>query len=484
MLQRKKPASPSRANEASLLDLPPQNLGAEKGVLGAILIEPKRCDEITALVDAADFYRESHGKLFRRLVEMYHAGSGIDLTTLLDYLEKTGDLEEIGGEAYLGEIISEVPVAAHATLYARIVREKSIDRQRQEIGRELIALAGESTEGKTERIHVLTEKLRTLQERAAPRNLFVSASEAMVEVMQNIDNSDTASVVGTGFEELDKILMGGFRPGQSIILAARTSVGKTAFAGQLLVNMSVHQNVPAVFVTLEMSRLEIMQRIVCNLSDVPMEVANGFYKAAQYQTKKICEAVHKFDQSTFHIIEATTMSVEDLEFSLSAWMKDNELRLCFVDQLDKLTVANWEGKDDRERKSAVSTALKGAARRLGIPIVTLTQINREGAKQERPRVIDLKGSGQIEQDGDIVLLLHSEENANREKAESERKTGVIEVGIAKNRNGRRGVTLSLRHIGDRFRFGPILEEEQRAEASETQDNPAEKECPVENRRMF
>ena len=384
----------AKKKKQSATEMPPHDLKAERGVLGSIFIEPNYLDEVRGIISETDFYSDNNGRLFRRLCEMRKKSIPIDAITASNYLEECGDLEEVGGESYLGEVIAETAVASHVLHYAEIVKEKFIDRRCREIGLAMQSLDHLSNEEKASKRLALAEELRTLQERAAPKVMFVSAYEAALEVLSSIDNPDTASVVPTGFPELDEVLNGGFRPGQDIIIAARPSVGKTAFATQLMINMSITNRIPAAFFTLEMSRLEIMQRIVCNIANVPFAAVNGYYKPNEHQLRKMSEAGHEIGEGSFYIVEVASMSVGDIEATLAAWMKANEIRLVFIDQLDKLTATGCEGKSDYEHKSAVSIALKKLARRLKIPVVTLTQVNRDGAQQQkRPNATNMKGSG-------------------------------------------------------------------------------------------
>lgn len=278
---------------------------------------------------------------------------------------------------------------------------------------------------------------------------FVPAADLMTELMMNINHPDTSlSIVSTGIDQLDKTIRKGFRPGQSITLAARTQVGKTTMAGQFLINASIKQKTPAVFVTLEMSRLEIIRRIVSNLADVPIECLDGTYQPNDMQRQLISRAGQKLNEAKFHILEGLSLSVEKLEEQLLEFKEGNRVRLVFIDQLDKLTTTDYKNlKTDHERKASVSTALKQMARKLNVPVITLAQINREGAQSKGgPRLTDLKGSGQIEQDADIVLILHKPEKGNED---------VVELEVAKNRDGKHGITLKLKHTGNRFRIEEI-----------------------------
>ena len=274
--------------------------------------------------------------------------------------------------------------------------------------------------------------------------VFRSLADGMRDLLFQIDYPDTLSLLKTGFDQLDKIVR--FRPGQSSILAARPSEGKTALAVQLAINMSIRSKIPTGFFTLEMSELEILQRIVSNIADVPMETLDGTYTPTSAQRDLITQVMQSSRQGSLQILEAVSLSMEGLEDYLIDWMQKNKLRLIFIDQLDKLTTADF-GKmySDFERKSAISIALKQAARRLNLPIISLHQINRTGTNHARPRLVDLKGSGQIEQDADIVLILHK----------PDKNGDIIELEVAKNRNGPRGGVLQFKYTPSRFRFEEI-----------------------------
>jgi replicative DNA helicase len=416
---------------------PPHDLEAEVGVLGSMLLKPDVCDDVAPIVRADDFYDDAHQCLFQHMMEMHGSGKKVDITLLVNQLKKAGDFDSIGGAAFLARVGQAVPNAAHAVYYARIVREKSTFRSLIDASTTILTEAyDESCEAKDllnqaeQRVFSVMDE-RSFSNVASIRDILLSAMERIDARMRGMhaDNS-----VETGYAELDK-LMGGLHNSELIILAARPSMGKTAFAMNIAENVAVEQRVPTLFVSLEMSSVELADRLLCSVGRINSHrLRNG--TLPNEDRRRLVEVAGKISEAKLFVDDSPSRSVTEIA-AAARRIKRREGRLGLI-VIDYLQLIDPDNANDprQEQVAKIARRLKGLARELEVPVLCLAQVNRqtEDAREHRPRLSHLRESGAIEQDADVVMFVHREEYYRRGD-EQEQFAGQAEILIAKQRNG-------------------------------------------------
>ena len=423
---------------------PPQNLEAEKGVIGAILINPLICDEVATILRPEDFLSVANQKLFRHLMEMHGSGNGIDLTLLLERLEHSGDLVEIGGEAYLGEIMSDVQVAAHAPQYAQIVRDKAVLRDLIVTSTDILSSAYEPTVKPREIVNRAEEKIFALSDKRNSNQIH-KILDVVHETFSILDAKAAGGDDGTaktGFRAFDN-LTGGLHPGELIILAARPSMGKTALATNIADYVAVDQKIPTLIVSLEMTRFELAQRILCSRGRIDSnKMRIGILSKAEKD--KLTFAADQFSTASLLIDDSPSRTVTEIG-AIARRVKRQEggLGLIVIDYLG-LIEPDMPSDPRQEQVAKIARRLKGLAKELEVPVLCLAQVNRqpEATKDNIPRLSHLRESGAIEQDADVVVFVHRPGYyLNKKEAKEEQDTmgehadNQAELIIAKQRNG-------------------------------------------------
>jgi len=429
-------SAPSLSSE--ILDrLPPQSLEAEKGVLGSILLNPVVCDDVALIIRPDDFYADANRKLFTRMLAMHDEGGRIDTVLLVERLKQAGDLEAVGGTAYLAEVVQAVPVAAHAEYYARIVRDKATLRSLIQASSQVLRDAYDATVDPREVVNAAEEKIFAVQDQRTSTHAF-NIHDVLIEAFQHIDRrlEGKATGVPSGFTDLDN-MTGGLHDSELVILAARPSMGKTALATNVAEYVAVEANVATLFVSLEMARLELAQRMLCSLGRIDgRKFRSGFVGAAEKE--KLVEASAKLSKSPLYIDDSPARTVTEIAATARRLKRKTSLGLVIIDYLQLIEPDN--PRDPRQEQVArIARRLKGLARELKLPVVCLAQLNRqaEGGKEgHRPRLSHLRESGAIEQDADVVMFIHRDEYyLSREDAQAEDKIGKADLIVAKQRNG-------------------------------------------------
>jgi len=434
-------SQPAKVGSEILDRLPPHNLDAEKGVLGSILLDPDMADDVAVVVRAEDFYAEANEKLFQHLLAMRDEGSRIDGTLLLERLRSAGDLERIGGAAYLAEVLHAVPYAANAVHYAEIVRAKSTLRALIHASTEILRDAYEPTLDPREMVGRAEEMIfRVHDERSADQ--IVSIETLLHEAFDRIDarlEHGGSSGVATDFTDLDN-MTGGLHESELVILAARPSMGKTALATNIAENVAIKSNVPTLFVSLEMARLELGQRLLCSQGKIDAnKFRSGFLSKEDRQ--KLVEASAKLSQAPLFIDDTSTRTCTEIAACARRLKRKNNLGLLVIDYLQ--LIQPDDPRDPRQEQVAkMARRLKALARELKIPVLCLAQLNRQmeqGKEGHRPRLSHLRESGAIEQDADVVMFVHREEYYHtREEAMEKGISGQADIIVAKQRNGPTG----------------------------------------------
>ena len=426
----------SLAPIASSAPVPPQNLEAEESVLGAMMISPGAIGAVSEILDAGDFYRESHAKVYRASLGLYAKGEPVDAITLTDELEERGELEAVGGRVRLHELAALVPASANAAHYARIVHETATLRGLIRAGGEIARLGWERP-GETgdlvdqaEQILYDLSQQRVTGEWSEIEELLKESFERITQLYESgVDLTGTPS----GFRELDR-LTSGFQPGNLIIVAARPSMGKSALALCMAANMGVRHNIPVGLFTLEMSKAEVTQRLMCSEAKVESQrLRNG--KLAPDDWPRLTAACDKLAKAPIYVDDTGLLNMMEIR-SKARRLKARHpnLGLIIVDYLQLLTPSHRRDSDGRVQEvSEMSRSLKILARDLDVPIVALSQLSRavEQRTDKRPILSDLRESGSIEQDADLVAFVYRDEYYNEESDQQ----GLAEVILAKHRNG-------------------------------------------------
>ncbi len=428
---------------SEILDrLPPQNLEAEKGVLGSLLLDTQMCDEIALMLRQEDFYADANQRLYRNLMAMHDEGKRIDITLLVERLKQEGEYEAIGGAAYLAEVAQSVPYAANATYYAEIVRNKSTVRELIHATTEILRDAWDPTYDPRELVSHAEEKIFAVHDqRSADRVTHVE--HLLIEAFDRIDArlaKGTGDATPTHFQDLDR-LTGGLHPGEFIVLAARPSMGKTALATNIAENVAILSKVPVLYVSLEMARLELAQRLLSSQGSIDgSKFRSGFISADERE--QLMEASGRLSQSPLFIDDTPSRTITEIAACARRLKRKENLGLIVIDYLQ--LVQPDDPRDPRQEQVAkMARRLKGLARELNIPIICLAQLNRQveasGKEEHRPRLSHLRESGAIEQDADVVMFVHREEYYHtKEKAEELGIGGQGLLILAKQRNGPTG----------------------------------------------
>ncbi len=428
---------------SEILDrLPPQNLDAEKGVLGSILLDPNLADDMALVVRPDDFYAEANQKLYAHLLAMHDEGRRIDATLLLERLRSTGDLEVVGGAAYLAEVLHAVPYAANAVYYAGIVRDKATLRSLIHASTEILRDAYEPTLDPAELVSRAEQQIFAVHDQRTTDQI-TSAHDLLVEAFARIDarlEHGEGAGVPTGFTDLDN-LTGGLHDSELVVLAARPSMGKTALATNIAEYVAIEASVPTLFVSLEMARLELAQRMLCSQGRIDAgKFRHGFISSEDRH--KLVEVSAKLGKAPLWIDDTPARSCTEIAACARRLKRKQNLGLVVIDYLQ--LIQPDEPRDPRQEQVAkMARRLKALARELKIPVLCLAQLNRQadaGPEGHRPRLSQLRESGAIEQDADVVIFVHREEYYcnSREEAMEKGVAGQADIMVKKQRNGPTG----------------------------------------------
>jgi replicative DNA helicase len=442
--ERKKPRRSRKPNLSESIDLsvfekaPPHDLDAERAVLGALLREPELCDEVVMVLrDPDDFYHDAHKRIYSHLMKMRSDNSKIDLLLLVSNLRTTDELDLVGGQAYLGELMTLVPVSVHAEHYAKIVREKATLRKLIHAGSEIVRDAYAPETLVKDILNRAASEMNRLCETQTTNQ--VSDMEAVMnDVSTYIDRKLQGLVDGikTGFVDLDN-LIGGFHPNELIILAARPSMGKTALALNIAENIAVKDRQPVLFVSLEMTRKELGTRLLCSLAHVDnYQIRRGLL--SKEERSSIFEISGELTKAPMYIDDTSSRTVAEISAVARRLKRQDDLKLIVIDYIGLITPENPD-EPRQEQVAKIARHLKLLARELQVPVLCLSQLNRQADSRggnERPRLSQLRESGAIEQDADVVMFVHRDEmGMSREQAQEKGLAGKAELIVAKQRNG-------------------------------------------------
>ncbi|MCA0988790.1 replicative DNA helicase [Guptibacillus algicola] len=428
---------------------PPQNIEAEQAVIGAVFLETDALTTATEVLQPEDFYRAAHQKIFSVMIELSEKGEPVDLVTVTSELQDRSLLEEIGGVSYLSDLANSVPTAANVEYYSKIVEEKSILRRLIRAATD-IASDGYAKENKIE--NLLSEAEKSIMEVSQRKNTgaFISIKDVLVDAYDNIEmlQNNTGDITGipTGFSELDR-MTAGFQRNDLIIVAARPSVGKTAFALNIAQNVATKTDENVAIFSLEMGAEQLVMRMLCAEGNIDAQrLRTGALTGDDWQ--KLTMAMGSLSNAGIYIDDTPGIRVGDIRAKCRRLKQEKGLGMILIDYM-QLIRGDGSTENRQQEVSEISRSLKGIARELEVPLISLSQLSRgvESRQDKRPMMSDIRESGSIEQDADIVAFLYRDDYYDKE---SENKN-IIEIIIAKQRNGPVG-TVELAFVKEYNKF--------------------------------
>lgn len=442
--------------DISIDKVPPQNIEAEMAVLGSMLIDENAVALAIEMLDKDCFYKDIHKKIFEVILNLYNANKAIDVITVSDELKRLGILEEIGGVATLVELANSVPTSANVHHYARIVKEKSILRSLINNATQIISLSYES-EGNVDEILDKAESLIFEISDNKKESSTFSLKEIVKDTIDTIDKlyqkKSYVTGIPTGFIDFDQ-RTAGLHPSDFIVIAGRPSMGKSAFAISIAEHVGVVEKIPLAFFSLEMSKEQLVQRMLCSHARVDVhKVRTGYLASSDWP--RLTAAAGKLSEAPIFIEDTPAISIMELRAKARRLKSHHNIQLIILDYL-QLMKGTGRAENRQQEISEISRSLKALARELHIPVVAISQLSRavEARADHRPQLSDLRESGAIEQDADLVVLLLREEYYNP----TEENEGIAEVIIAKQRNGPVG-SIKLAFIKEYARFENLIQRE-------------------------
>lgn len=413
--------------------LPPQNIEAEQFVLGAILLENEAIAAVIENLRPDDFYKEAHRKIFVAMLDLYEKNEPIDLITLTEQLNKKEQLEGIGGASYLSTVVNLVPTAANARYHSKIVKEKAILRNLITTATEIITMGYDSEQDVHELLDLAETKMFSISEKMV-RHSYFHVKDVLKDTIEMVDKlydkKELITGLPTGFIDLDEATTG-FHPGDLIVIGARPGMGKTAFCLNVITHIGIVEKVPIAIFSLEMTKEQIVLRMVCSEAEVDSKaVRSGYHSKEDY--RKLVNAAGRLADAPIYIDDSFNSAL-DIRAKARRLKAEHGLGLVVIDYLQLMSGAGSYAAREQVI-SEISRSLKALAKDLSVPVIVISQLNRScemRGENKRPIIADLRESGAIEQDADIILFLYRDDYYKAKDA----KQGVAELNIAKQRNG-------------------------------------------------
>ena len=416
--------------------VPPNNVEAEESVLGSMMLSGDAIAAVVELVKPPDFYRPAHQRIFEAILGVYGRGEPVDAITAVEELKRRGWLEEVGGALSVYNLVESVPTPASAGYYARIVADHALLRRLIEASSKIMATAyaiPEDPKKAADEAETLIYSVARQQEKEEVVPMRDLVDESLIQ-LEHIQQRDSAFAgVPTGFHDLDELLSG-LQAGNLVVVAARPGVGKSSFVTNLARNVAmgdhVHPGAPVVMFSLEMSRFEIGMRLLCAESKVPWDKIRAARVAAEDWTH-IVEAAEALHEAPLFIVDSGNVSIVDIRAKARRLKSKNGLGLVIVDYL-QLMSGHLRTESRQQEVAEISRSLKLLAKELSVPVIAVSQLNRnpEARADKRPQLSDLRESGAIEQDSDIVMFIHRDD-----ASEDLAKKNTAQIIVAKHRNG-------------------------------------------------
>ena len=462
-MEKTNPSQSSKSSSGTVINLkqgklPPQAIELEEAVLGAMLIDKKGVDEVIDLLEPEAFYKSSHKNIFESIFRLFQNSQPIDLLTVSADLRKNGKLESIGGDYYLVHLTQKVASSAHIEFHARIILQKYIQRSLIRISNEIIESSYKESVDVFDLLDEAESKLYDVAQGNIKKSSYTAQNLVMLakKKIEEIANKDGLSGVVSGFEKLD-LLTSGWQPSDLIIIAARPGMGKTALTLSMARNMAVTKQTPVAFFSLEMSSVQLITRLISSETGLSSEkLRTG--KLADHEWKQLNVKVGDLEKAPLFIDDTPALSIFDLRAKARRLASQHDIKLIIVDYLQLMTAGTTSKAGNREQEiSTISRNLKSLAKELDIPVIALSQLSRAVETRggtKRPQLSDLRESGAIEQDADIVSFIYRPEYYGIEEWDDEEHSssiGQAELIISKHRNG--GLdNIRMKFIGNLGKF--------------------------------
>lgn len=440
----------------------PQNLEAEQAVLGAILLDSDALITVMERIGSDDFYRTSHQHVFAAMLELAQQNEPIDLITLTARLQDHQQLEGIGGVSYLSQLANAVPTAANVDYYAQIVEEKSMLRRLIRTATQIVSSGYAGEDDVASLLGDAEKRILEISQRQSGSG-FIAIRDVLMEVFEKVEflynHKGGSSGIPSGFPDLDR-MTSGFQRSDLIIVAARPSVGKTAFSLNIAQNVGVRARETVAIFSLEMGAAQLVQRMICAEANVDAtRMRTGQLEGDDWE--KLTMAIGTLSEASIYIDDSPSVTVADIRAKCRRLKQEKGLGMILIDYLQLIQGRGKAGENRQQEVSEISRTLKQIARELNVPVIALSQLSRgvEQRQDKRPMMSDLRESGSIEQDADIVAFLYRDDYYDKE---SEKKN-IIEIIIAKQRNGPVG-TVELAFLKNYNKFVSLDRSHQEAAA--------------------
>ena len=440
-----------RETDLAISKLPPQNLEAEQSVLGAIIIDNEALSKTIEILNPDDFYKDSHRRLFNAMIGLFEKNEPIDIITLTDYLRRNNDLEPIGGMAYLSLLANSIPTSANIRYHSKIVREKALLRALISTSNNINAKVYEDNLDADEMVDYAEKMIFEIADKRT-KIAFSTMKDVIKDTFKMIeqlhDKKEAITGIPSGFNDLDEITSG-FQPGDLIIVGGRPGMGKTAFALNIAQHVGIAMKEPIAVFSLEMSKEQLAMRMLCaeGMVDASL-VRKGFISRQDWP--KLTSAAGRLSGASIFIDDSSAITVLEVRAKARRLkMEHRGLSLVVVDYLQLMrSRGNFERRE--QEISEISRSLKALAKELKVPVIALSQLNRavEQRGDRKPTLADLRESGAIEQDADVIIFLYRDEVYNKNNPSNKGKAEII---VAKQRNGPTG-TVNLTFLSDKTRF--------------------------------
>lgn len=447
--------------QESLKDkIPPHNNEAEMATLGALLQDPEALGVVLKYLRADDFYKLAHQKVFKAILTLFNKGEAIDLLTLTEELRSQGELAAAGGAAYISSLTSVVPTSANVEYYAKMVQESSLRRLMLRIASEMIASSHNDSLDSRAIIEEAEKKIFEVTDNQQ-RGGYRAASEIVPETIDAIEKlyhrKGNYTGIPSGFDDLDS-MTSGFQKSEFIIIGARPSVGKTALALTMASNMAVDKKIPVGFFTLEMSENALMMRMISSEARIRSEkIRSGLLKTSDF--KSLTDAAGRIYDAPLYIDDTPNMKLLDLRAQARRLKSKENVEAIFIDYIGLIEPETKSNVPRHEQVAEISRSLKSLARELNIPIICLSQVGRQ-TEGKAPNLADLRESGSIEQDADVVIFLHRKRETDSDIDQPGRVTNIVtQLIVAKQRNGPIG-TIEIAFLPFYTRFENLSREKE------------------------
>lgn len=421
--------------------VPPQNLEAEQSILGGILLDNQAIPGVIEIITSEDFYKEAHRKIFNAIIELFEKNEPADLITLNNILKARTQIEDVGGISYLNSLADNVPTSANIGYYSNIVREKSLLRRLIQTATQIVQQGFEENTDIDTYFDEVERSIFQVSEKRIKKSFF-PLKEVITESFETIerlyDRKELITGVASGFDDLDN-LTSGFQPSDFIVIAGRPSMGKTACSLDIARYAAIEHDIPVAIFSLEMSKEQVAIRMLCSEAKVDgTMLRRGFLKDTDWP--RLTTAAGRLSDAPIFIDDSAAPSVLEMRAKARRLKAEREIGLLIVDYMQ--LIQGRHGIERREQEiSEISRSLKALAKELNIPVIALSQLNRrvEDRHNKRPQLADLRESGAIEQDADVIIFIYRDEIYNN--AEDNPNRGKAEIIVGKQRNGPVGTVL-------------------------------------------